>query len=113
MTAVNITSGPNPRKKIFDIVVVPGAPKDVSPGGTHFNILAQAPGAAATYTIEYALTPDLGDWRPLKNDSAVDNTALPSGGTVAARTSTVAAPGVQLLRLTAITNSVRFVAYGL
>lgn len=113
MTAVSITSGASPRKRIFDVTVTPGTPVELSPGGVNFNIFAVAPGAAGTYTIEQALTPDLGDWRPLKNDSAVDNTGLASSGSVAARTSTVVAPGVQKLRLTATTSPIRFVAYGL
>lgn len=113
MTAVVISSGSSPRKTIFDVVVVPGTPVILSPGGSHFNIVAAAPSGAGTYSIEYALTTDLGDWRPLKNGEAADNTALSNVGTLPARTSTVAPPSVQQLRFTAVANPTRFAAYGM
>lgn len=112
MTTVTV-SGPSPRKKIFDITVVPGTPQTIRPSSLHFDIVAKIVTTAGAYTIEQALTEELSDWRPLKNSAAVDNTALANDGTVGARTSTVVPPGAQLLKFTATTTSTRFVAYGI
>ena len=111
MTAVAIQT-PSPRKKVFDITVVPGTPQVIIPDSLEFNIVAVAPGGAGTYSIEYALTEELGDYRPLNNGETNANTGLSNGGTLTARTTTIYSPGVQKLRFTATTASTRFIAYG-
>jgi hypothetical protein len=112
MATTQVQGGASPRKKIFDKTVAAGGTFEISPGSLAFSIVASAPGGAGTYSIEYALTEELDDWRPLNNSDAVANTTLPNGGTVTARTSHVAYPGVQVLRFTAVTNPTRFIAYG-
>lgn len=111
MTAVTI-SRPSPRRKLFDITVVPGAPQTVIPGGLAFQIVAAATEGAGTYNIEHAYTLELDDYRPTKNNAAADNTGLSNGGTLDARTTPIASPGVQVLKFTAVTAPTRFIAYG-
>lgn len=110
--------GQSPRRKVFDVTVAAGESTVVTPSAREFNVLAVAPAAAGTYSIQFSIVNDadeaggVDDWQPLKNSAGTENTDLSNGGTVGARTSTIYSPGVQRLKLSATTAPTRFIAYG-
>ena len=116
MTTVSGIAAPGPRKKVCDVTVSPGTPVTFVTRATSFSIVAFATAAGAgTYSIDYSLVgadDDEDDFRPLLNSAGAANTGLSNGGTVAARTSSVASPGVGRIKLTATTQPTRFIAYG-
>lgn len=108
--------GLSARKKLFDIVVSPGTPQTVVPSALSFHIVAVATVAGAgTYSIDYsqvAAVDGVDDYRPTINDSDAANTGISNGAAIAARSTSIAVPGVQRLRFTATTQPTRFIAYG-